>query len=799
MSTAEPAQLRRPTPPPEAPSGAEPTASRLALVLTFGLAGFAGATSVTLLAAGQGEAQEWLLFALTFAAILPASLAVSGRLARALERGGGAVALRLTAVTSASGLLCLVIAARGAYALTGQSSLGSPLFLAGLAAWALGTAVLVRRAVQGGPAWIASAPSRLWALPFALVAVALLAFPPASILRPWKLALAVLLAAVLLWGLLRLLRLRPRRRLGWLFDAGVVGLVVLVGADLSLYQNTQGFLVEASELHHNFYLGPVNDVLHGRPMLVETFSQYGVGIFYLLAGWFKLAPLGHGALALLSTLLTALAVAGAYAIFRMARMARPLAAVAVVPVLIGAFFAPPASYPSMGALRFGLPYLLIAAMLLGERSLERSPRPSWALRAAPLAVLGVASVWSMETFAYCLAAFAGMTILHAVASAESTAEAGGRRAVAGALVRALGMGAAACVAAHGGFALLTLLLTGALPNWGWYLDFLRAYAREGTSTLVAEPWSPGIAVCAVYFASAAALATVATRAPRLMREERVTLAAIAGATCFGFASFTYFLGISFSDRLLVVAIPCSMTIALWLALLERRRGAISPAVRMSAMALPALAAAMLVVFAWPTLEQRVAGSALALSLPDGGSNGSLRAELARMWRSPPLSSRASEGARLLRRHFPGEGPALVAAKAESTVDVLVQSRRANLLPVSHFLEESVVIERSWPRVRRALDRVKPGTLMLTEVDALDPARRGQTPHILRDGRARDPLPGLTALTTEVPLLRRTLAHIQARFELQPVEATATGFLVVRLVPRRGSARELPRSGNARPN
>lgn len=768
-------------------------------MLTLGLAGAAGATSLTLLAAGQGEAQEWLVFALTFAAILPASLAGSARLARALERGGGPVALRSTVAMSASGLLCLVIAARGAYALTGRSALSSPLFLAGLAAWALGTAMLARRAVRGGPAWMASAPAPLWALPFALVAVVLLAFPPASILRPSQLGLAVLLAVLVLCGLLGLLRLRSRRRLGWLVDTGVVALVVLFGTDLSLYADTQRFLVEASELHHNFYLGPVNDVLHGRPMLVETFSQYGVGIFYLLAGWFKLAPLGHGGLALLSTLLTALEVVGVYAIFRVARMARPLAAVAVLAVVIGAFFAPPASYPSMGALRFGLPFLLIAAMLLGERSLERSTRRSWALRTAPLALLGLASVWSMETFAYCLAAFTGMAILRAVVPAEAEAAAGGPRADVRALARTLGMAAAACVAAHAGFALLTLLLAGALPNWGWYLGFLRAYAREGISTLVAEPWSPGIAVCAVYFASAAALATLATRAPRLMREERVTLAAIAGTTCFGLASFTYFLGISFSDRLLVVAIPCSMTIALWLALLERRRGEVAPTVWVSALALPTLAAAMLVLFAWPTLEQRVAGSALALSLPDGGSNGSLRAELARMWRSPPLSSRASDGVRLLRRYFPGDGPALVAAKPESTVDVLVQSRRANLLPVSHFLEESVVIERSWPRVRRAVERLEPGTLMLTELDALDPRRRGQTPHILRDGRARDPLPGLTALTTEVPLLRRTLAAIEARFKLQPLEATSTGFLVVRLAPKRGPARELPRGGKARPN
>ena len=40
------------------------------------------------------------------------------------------------------------------------------------------------------------------------------------------------------------------------------------------------------QFHHDFLLGPANEVLDGRAMLVGTASQYGVSSIYLLAAWF---------------------------------------------------------------------------------------------------------------------------------------------------------------------------------------------------------------------------------------------------------------------------------------------------------------------------------------------------------------------------------------------------------------------------------------------------------------------------------------------------------------------------------
>ncbi len=42
------------------------------------------------------------------------------------------------------------------------------------------------------------------------------------------------------------------------------------------------------QFHHDFLLGPANQVLGGDAVLVETASQYGVASIWFLAGWFGL-------------------------------------------------------------------------------------------------------------------------------------------------------------------------------------------------------------------------------------------------------------------------------------------------------------------------------------------------------------------------------------------------------------------------------------------------------------------------------------------------------------------------------
>lgn len=765
----------------KAMSTAEDVAAQLLLTLTLALGAFVTTTSVALLAAGASEGTESALYVVAFTIVLPASVLAGTVLSRALRQNA-----TLTAVAAlwSAGLLALLILARLAYAAAGTSSLGSVAFLAGLLVWwgcgaaAIG-AIASGRAIDRGLGRLralapgrlgavasgrlrAVAPGRLLALPAALLAVLLLGFPPAELLQPKAVGAGVLVASALAAARLVLLRRPAPRRLGVVLDAVVVALALLTLNDLSLYREPAPFLASSGPIHQNFYLGPANVVAHGGAMLVDAFSQYGVGVFYLLGGWFRLADVGHGGLTLIASVATALQVTLAYGILRLARVSRPLALVGGLLAAIAAFFVDGlpilAWFPSTGGLRYLLPYLLIAAVLVAERAEER--RRSLGLLAP--AVLALASLWSIETFLYSLAAFAG------IAAFRAAALGGGPRM----LLRHVSMEAApaaiAVVAAQVLFAILTRAGAGVWPDWSGYLDYIGAYTSGGPAgfKLPMEPWSPGLVIAAVYFASIAALVVLVARAPRLVREERLTLTAVAGCAPLGIAIFTYFLGRSLPPAALVIGTPSFLAIILWLGILERRRAAAPVTMRALAFILPFWAAGMMAVSAWPKIEARLPNSALAMALPDGGSGGSLRYEIRRMWHSPPLDPKVPPAERLLRRHFPGDGPVLVVAAEDTTTAILTEAGRVNALPVSHWVQDGLVPDRAWPPMQRALDELRPGALMLTERIVLKP---------------RYP----------AGLLDLTVAALKRRFRFQVVDGDPQGVLVIRLVPKDRPAGEDP--------
>src|SRR4029453_10973224 len=104
-------------------------------------------------------------------------------------------------------------------------------------------------------------------------------------------------------------------------------------------------------------------LLHGGAMLVDTASQYGVGVIYFLAGWFQLVPIGYGTLGVLGGILFACVYAAGYSVLRMAGVGRLLAATALavaVVVLIYNLVFPVGALPAQhGPLRFGLPMLVV--------------------------------------------------------------------------------------------------------------------------------------------------------------------------------------------------------------------------------------------------------------------------------------------------------------------------------------------------------------------------------------------------------------------------------------------------------
>ena len=244
-----------------------------------------------------------------------------------------------------------------------------------------------------------------WALSGALVLGAVLAFTHLDSISVVPLALgAVLVVAILVVYARRPGASLPRvpRPWGVAIDAAVIAVLLLAILNLEIFTSNPTLGVPINTViafHHDLWLGPVNEMLSGRALLVDTAGQYGIGPLYLLGGWFQLAPIGYGTLGFFDGALFALLFASGYCVLRMAGTSRLLAAgtlVFAVIVLVYNLAFSVGGLPQHGPLRFGLPMALILAAIAEARW----PRHALAARSAQLVVVGLASIWALEAFAY---------------------------------------------------------------------------------------------------------------------------------------------------------------------------------------------------------------------------------------------------------------------------------------------------------------------------------------------------------------------------------------------------------------
>jgi hypothetical protein len=741
--------------------------SALVIALSLAVALFLAA-SAALGLLGRSERGEWLLFVFAFGVALPGSLLAGW----ALWRSGRATWPRAGA--AAAGSTVLLALGRALHEVEPSSrGLAALILPAGLGLCA--AILLPVGAPRSGQGDAEALAARRFMLPLAVALCGLtLAFVPPGVLTVAPVVLATVAGAVA--GLLHS-RVRPPslpRRVGPVLDVVVGAVVVLLVVDVVGYAGEGPTLSSGSGLapeavlgavqpHLDFYLGPVNDMLHGRPLLVESAGQYGVLNLYLLAAWFKAAPLGYGPLGLLVGVLTAAQYLAAYWIQRLAGCGRLLAGAATlvaVAVTVLAAFGSPALFPSTGALRFGLPFALVLVVLLATRR-GSSKAPA---SVAALTVIGLSALWSIETFVYVVAAYLSITAFDTAIRAGSLRQAG---RLAGTYLARAGV---AVVVAHVLFALGTRLLAGDWPDWGWYLEYFRKYSTGGLSQALARPWSPVWVIGAACFASLAAVATIAATNRAFALEKRVPLLAAAGISGAGAAFLSYFVGRSLDLLLPFVALPAFMLVAIWLALALDSR-ALTGRAKAAAVGVCSWLAILSFGLAWPQASDRWPRTALAHLPPGGRSTGD---SVERVWDSPPIDPRSPAGTRLIRDYFPASGRALVIAEPDVAAEVVFRTGRTNLLPISIGSQEDFVFDRSARRVRDAVARLEAGTPMLLQRPAVthltEPPRFG--PLSIIGGKR------LSAVQLEA------LRAIESRFGLDPVAKGASGFEVLRLREKR---------------
>jgi hypothetical protein len=788
---------------PAAASGA-PLGPTLALTLTLAVACFAVLMAAvmlhstgTSLGPGQEEHQsaESTVYVIAFGLILPAAVILVPRLADTIAAGpnGGGLSL-LTAVLVATLAASILVTS----VLPGGGGLVDEVAVSGT--WSLGALVVLARARQRRP-WarlldLAHLAPFAWGLAGGLVFAALLAFTSLGSLSPVPIVIGAIVVPIVLLVYGRRGGASPlsvSRRRGLAIDACVIVVLLLAVPDLGFVHSAVGQLAQALnsaviQYHHNLWLGPVNELLAGRALLVDNASQYGIGPIYLLAGWFQIAPIGYGTFGFLDGVLSAGYFAVGYCVLRLAGTPRMLAAgamaLAVIVLIYNLDFAVGA-VPQSGPLRFGLPMLLILASV-AEARFSRHRR---AADAAQLTVLGLASIWALETFAYTVATFA------AIACFQAWARPGPGRLRW--LARRGALAIVACVAANVTLAALTLAFAGQLPDYGQYFFYLDEFLFGVQSLLTVDfyHWSPGLPVGVACAASAAAFVLLVRRRRDIVEGEWAALTALCGTSAYGIVLFSYFVDRSANNSILPhVALPVVLAGTIWLSLLLRGALVESRPARVGGLAFALAVSVLLLSIAWSSIGDRFSNSPLAHIVPGGES---MREATHRLWHLPPFDTRAPEGERLLDRYMPGQDRVLILVRPGLATEILMRSGRSNQLPFTDPVEDSnygyLGTERT-TAMEQAIANLQPGERLLMQRGGLrvfDVLKRQPSRDVFHNPVAFPrTLAGRLGQETNPysqflePLQQLVLQRIGERFRLRVLHHDGQGFVVATLSSRR---------------
>ncbi len=313
--------------------------------------------------------------------------------------------------------------------------------------------------------------------------------------------------------------------------------------------------------HYASYLGPLSDMCAGKTLLFNVSAQYGILVYYFLRFFFLFLPLGYTSLCLLLTAAYILQYFLFYFTARKLFWSEFLSFFALAALLLLNYFAPEGQatwYPSIGPLRFGFIYLLMALVVLRNRH----PRRRSLFLRLEAAVAATAFLWSFEVCLFILPAYLGLAAYESLEARRGRLRfeaLGFRNRVSGLLVFA------ALLLAF--FYLDVIRRNGKPPQWSLYFDynalhlggfFLRWMPASGC-------WWSVLAV--LYFSFFAVLGAVFRAPDRVDRFPNFN--AVVLLTFYGITQFYYYVGRAVGFNLLAVSMPSLLLFLYWLFFLRR--------------------------------------------------------------------------------------------------------------------------------------------------------------------------------------------------------------------------------------
>jgi len=349
-----------------------------------------------------------------------------------------------------------------------------------------------------------------------------------------------------------ILNWHPGRKGMTVIHCGLISLTVFLVFD-------PGFTYDRH--HQNHMLGPVADLMNGKAPLVDINCQYGVGIIYFLKWMFAWLPFSYQGFNFLVTLTYLGLYIMVYVLLWYLLKSVPLAIFTFLIVLTTNFLATvgeAAAYPSIGALRFGLPYFILLSAIL-RNTQPRSRQVSFAIEAA---VVAVASVWSFETFVYTIATYLAIVVYEWTAGYSNILQ------LLASIVKRLSGVVVLTFCVHLWLAWDIHSRSGQWPHWAYYLDYLFLYSTAGFGGMLIAPWTPWLLFIMIPLMSLLAIFhkmfwSGAKNCP-------LEFNLIVGLCGLATVQFTYFLGRSHPNNFFHISIPVICLAAFWLVYASRQ-------------------------------------------------------------------------------------------------------------------------------------------------------------------------------------------------------------------------------------
>lgn len=565
--------------------------------------------------------------------------------------------------------------------------------------------------------------------------------------------------------------------------APVLGDCLAVAAIASICADTS---FQADPHHQNWFLGPANDLLRGKALMVDTQCVYGIGPPYLfaLADALGLAPVTYGG--------ADRVICGAYAVqfallyLLLARLTGSrLAAAAGIPAIVavtcfGAQYRA-AMYPSTGPIRFGPPLLLAGLMAArfpaagfrlagsraaGNRTVRRARggggAPRW-LRAAEALALGTCMVWNLESMVFGPVVFAAVVATSGAALWHRSARHPRARwlfARRSALRLAWGGGAGVLLLAA--FAADTWRRSGRLPDVPGYFAMIRGIAD--VSALPIRAWDawPLVAAPSAVFGGLFLAWVFVPSAPRRFPALAPVVPALVGFGALAAAQYTYYVGRSdYSNLFHVSTLPLLALVAS-----AGRLAAVSGAAAARDSGRMLLIGAA--VFGLTSNRFEVADhyrdSYLGRTLNATGLFGPMHAPLPTR-REPPAPV-VEEGIALVNKHVPASRRVFVCVNTEMVTEIHLRTATT-----SPFASATPTQTQGIPALARA---VLAGPMPLKDGDVIVALERVGVPEI-------------TAFERDL------LLWIAGEFDLEVIERTPGGVAAVRLRAKPRPAGGVPRA------